>query len=440
MFWRVAGHWGVRSMGESGQAVDCAIIGGGVAGLQAATTLRRRWPNRRVLLIDPEREIGYFRALLPQFMARSIDEKRLFFWHPDDDRQVEVRTGVSVQALDRNSRFLTLDDGTRVDYDRLIIASGGHSLVPPVCNGGPHRGMFPIRGLAAAQAVRSWLPGHASVVVLGGGLVGIKTAIALADAGLTVILIEKRNWLLSQAITPEAARLIEAHLRRKNISLFLGRSIDDLRVLSGEITGVRTGTTWLSCQTLLVAAGSTPDVGFLRDSGLLKEGKLIVSNSLQTNDRYTFAAGDVVTISGTEECTPWTWPQAVIQGKLAAINCYETQLESVARLTRVNSMNLNGLSLTVLGAPVAGATGFSYSDDAAGIYRELYFKDGRIVGGALVGDSSGAGHLHAMMVSGERHAADVEALVRPSGSMLPRTSWSYKKRIRRAYLLPAIEG
>ncbi len=150
---------------------------------------------------------------------------------------------------------------------------------------------------------------------------------------------------------------------------------------------------------LLLAAGSVPDIEFLEDSGLLEDGKLSVSSALQTLDENIFALGDAVTIKNGGMHTPWTWPQAVSQGKHAAANLFRSPPVSIQVTSRVNAMNLFGLSLIVLGAPVSGTDVVSYSKPADGVYRELFIHDNRIIGGALVGDITDAGPLHAMMIA-----------------------------------------
>ena len=185
-----------------------------------------------------------------------------------------------------------------------------------------------------------------------------------------------------------------------------------------------------------MAAGATPDIRFLNESDLLENGELIVSSSLQTRDPRIFAAGDAATIriEGRESLNPGTWPHAVTQGKLAGENLYASAPRPLGVLTRVNCMNLSGLPLVILGPPVSGAETVSYSDPSRNVYRELFVADGRIVGGALVGDISGAGPLHALISHGEIVGEEARDLVCPHGRALHRLVRAEGRR-RRAFIL-----
>jgi NAD(P)H-nitrite reductase large subunit len=284
--------------------------------------------------------------------------------------------------------------------------------------------------------VRKWLPDHPQIVILGGGLVGVKTAVHMARPEFTVTLVEKEDQLLPQALSPQAADLVKAHLQQKHIRVITGHSVEDIRTQAVEIKAVCVGGKEIACGTLLVAAGSVPDVEFLKTSGLLVNGELAVSASLQTCDQHIFAAGDSVTVIRDGHFTPWTWPQAITQGKLAGRNIYATDPLQLSCLTRVNSMNLNGLSLVVLGAPAAGAEVVAYSRPREGIYRKLFLKNGRIVGGALVGDISGAGVLHAAMnadVEVDKNDAD---LLKPGLRALRQVSIRCFRPERRVLFIP----
>lgn len=389
--------------------MGCLIVGGGAAGLPAALHCRQCWPGESVTLIDGEREVGYYRPLLPQFMVGQMEEEKLFFWRPGGDPLLKVRCGVKAQSLDRANQTLFLETQEKLKYERLILAPGGRPLIPPICAGNLWQGIFPIRDLTTVRDVREWLSKHREIVILGGGLVGVKTAVYLRQSGLNVSLVEKEDHLLPQVLTPGAARVVEDHLQRGGIRLFLGGVLEDIQAEKGSLKSVQVGGQWLPCDTLLVAVGSTPNVGFLEGSGLLKNGELVVSPALQTRDEKIYAAGDAMVISNSkgERFRPWTWPQAVSQGKLAAANLYRFAPHPLSVLTRPNSMNLHGLSIVILGAQVPGAERISSARPAEGIYRELFLLDGRVVGGALVGDISGAGPLHALMASGREVSARV---------------------------------
>ena len=416
--------------------MDCVIIGGGVAGMQAAFSFRQTYPDKSVTLIDTEPEIGYYRTLLPQFMNRSLPANKLFFWQNRDDPKLRILSGVSVEAVQRDSRTLLLSDGSHLEYRRLIIASGGRPIVPPVCAVDGITGIFPVRSLSTARAARNWLPNHPQVVIVGGGLVGVKTAAHLSGQGMSVTLIEKETHLLPQALSSEAAQLVETHLQKRNVGLLLGSTVEEIQSVSGSIRKIRASGQWLDCQTLFVAAGSVPEISFLADSGLLKDGNLVVDRTLQTEDVHIFAAGDAVTIVERETFTPWTWPQAMVQGQLAARNLYSPSPTSLSCLSRVNAMNLHGLSLVVLGIPVAAARRAVLTRPEFGIYRELYHIDGKIVGGALIGDITNAGKLHSMMIVGERIDTDITQLLEPRIETFATMSPSCFNHNRRASFLP----
>ncbi|PIV01610.1 MAG: hypothetical protein COS57_14180 [Syntrophobacterales bacterium CG03_land_8_20_14_0_80_58_14] len=394
--------------------MTCIIVGGGIAGFQAAMACRALWPDRAVTLIDAEKETGYYRTLLPQFMAGALPEERLFFQKGENDPLLTVRPGLRVRSLDRKSRSLSLDSGETLSYDRLILAHGGESYLPGILAGPPCRGVFPVRDLTTARKTQAWLADHRKILVFGGALVGVKTAVHLRQAGFEVSLVVRRGHILLRALSPESAEVVEAHLRRLGIEICVNAPLEEIRQKNGEIDALKAGGRWLPCNTLLVATGTVPDTSFLEGTGLLTDGELVVSPALQTKDPRIFAAGDVAVISSRRVMVrPNTWPQAVSQGKLAAENLYRSTPMPHRDLARINAMELHGLAMVILGPPVSGAEVISHARPEASVRRELFLVDGRPVGGALIGDITAAGTLHARINVERPFTAWDAGLLRP---------------------------
>lgn len=402
------------------------VVGGGAAGINAALACRKHFPEIAVTIVDTEAEIGYYRPLLPQFMLGKIDSQKLFFWRQDQDPLLALRMNVNVSSIDRENRLLHLEDGEPLAYDRLILAPGGRPLVPPVCTSQSCRlGVFPVRNLADAKAVRKWLPAHRNIVILGGGLVGVKTAVQFALSGFPAMLVEREDHLLPNLLAHHAAIPIADHLRNLGVDIRIRSTVEEIRGDShGELKEVRICGEWTICDTLMVAIGSTPELGFLEGSGLLKGGELTVAPTLQTSDRCVFAAGDAVTIRTDDGAMhrPWTWPQAVSQGRLAGANVYRPAPLALRSINRVNAQNIAGLPLVVLGGRPDRFSVISEFGHPPRWWREWYRKKGRVVGGALVGDISGAGPLHFKMATG---GIRTDEMMKPDAMAFSRETWNH---------------
>jgi nitrite reductase (NADH) large subunit len=421
--------------------MDIVIVGSGPAGIHAAFQCRQSWPRKSVTLIEGEKSIATCRPMLPQFMAGQVREEKLTLFKPAEDPLLTVKTGTKVRSLDKEGKTVQLETGETIDFERLILAPGGRPIIPRVEGADSLEGVFPVRNLPEAEKVQHWITKEQKIVVLGGGLVGVKTAVYLRTAGFQIAIVEKEDHLLPQALRAETAEYVEAHFRRMGIDLCMGQTLESVEGEAGKIKRAKAGGQWIPCDALLLAIGSAPNISFLENSGLLEEGKLRVSAALQTKNPRIFAAGDAVTILTPDgkTYTPWTWPQAVSQGKLAAANLYRSNPLPLKALTRVNSMNLQGLALNMLGAFVEGSEEIAYAPPLEGLLRQVFLREGRITGGALVGDITGAGPLHHLMIQSKDCISEVRRLIKPSFRLMSPNLSERGTGRRRARLIPGEE-
>ena len=421
--------------------MDIVIVGSGPAGVHAALQSRQSWPRKSVTLIEGEKSIGTCRPMLPQFMAGQVKEEKLYFFKLPEDPLLMVKTGAKVRSLDKEGKTVQLENGETIAFERLILAPGGRPIIPHVEGADSLEGVFPVRNLSEAEKVHNWITKDQKIVVLGGGLVGVKTAVYLRTAGFQIAIVEKEDHLLPQALRAETAKYVEEHFRRMGIDLYLGQTLESAEGEYGAIKRAKAGGQWIPCDALLLAIGSAPNISFLESSGLLEEGKLRVSATLQTKNPRIFAAGDAVMIftADGKRHTPWTWPQAVSQGKLAAANLYRSNPLPLKALTRVNSMNLQGLALNMLGAFVEGSEEIAYAPPLEGLLRQVFLREGRITGGALVGDITGAGLLHHLMIQSQDSISEVRRLIKPSFRLMSPNLSERGTGRRRARLIPGEE-
>ncbi len=325
-----------------------AIVGGGIASLTAAETLRREGFDGDLTIIGDEPHAPYSRPALSK--AALLDDEMTSHRLPDPEHGAQVVRGTPVTRLDLDldRRTLHLAHGDPIEFDGLVIASGSRARR---LSDSPAE--LTLRGLDDAVALRAALASHPDVIVIGGGPLAMEVASGCRATGSAVTLISRRAPMTSQlgdvlagalgaAARDAGVRLVRsAHVAVDDCAGGARVTLDDGRVLEAPL--------------VVTAIGDDANVEWLAGSGLLHDGQLRVDSRGRVAPGIV-AAGDVATLHGV---TGWSrvplWTSAIEQAKVAAAALLHGDAAPELSFQPYFWTDQFGLSLKVCGAlPVAG--------------------------------------------------------------------------------------
>lgn len=380
------------------------IIGGGPAGYHAARVLREA--GEEVTLINKEAEPFYSRVLISHYLGGGVEREDLYLAGKDcyDRLGVNALLGRQVARVDADGKQITLDDGQMLTYERLLVASGGEPVLPPV-QGLNLAGVFTLHTLADVEAIKSWLCPGEPAVIIGGGLVACRAAEALHALGVPVSLVEIMDHLLPQVLDAAAAALFQETLISAGLQLFLA---DSVVAIEGEekVQGVRLKSgSFLPCHLVVVATGVKPALAFLEATGIQVNRGILVNEYLESSIPGIYAAGDVAEardIARGEARVNALWPNAVTQGALAGAN-----MAGAGKVYNggmgLNTLEMFGLRVVSFGLTRApeGCQEVVVSLPARKFYRKLVYQGQVLKGGILVEQIAGSGILYWMTMTGK---------------------------------------
>jgi NAD(P)H-nitrite reductase large subunit len=302
------------------------------------------------------------------------------------EREIETWLNTKALSIDRAAREVKLGTGERLPYDRLILAMGSHSFVPPITGFGL-AGTGVLRKADDAVRIRSFAQRHGCkrATIAGGGLLGLEAAYALHQLGLHATVLERGDHLLKRQLDARAAMLLQRYLEGLGLEIVTNA---ETKAVSGQgrLDAVQLGDgRTLDSEILLVAAGIQPNAELAKQANLATNRGVLVNARMQTGDPHILAAGDVAEFEGQ---VPGLWPTAVAQAEIAADNAVGgTKLYEA--VTPVTILKVVGIELTSIGRfAAAGSHEEEIAlEDASGRYRKLVVADGRIVGAILLGYS-----------------------------------------------------
>lgn len=374
------------------------IIGNGVAGVTAAAELARRQAGE-IEIHTAERYPYYFRPRLPYFLAGEIPQEGLYVHSPSwyEKRNIQVRLESKVVRLLPDQKRILLADDTEVSYDRLLLATGGFSFVPPI-EGADKKGVFTLRTLDDALAIKEYAARCQEAVVIGGGLLGLEAARGLRVLGLSVTTLEFFPRLLPRQLDDEGSAIFQRLV--ENLGIKVGLKAETRAIMGNDQVKeivLKDGREF-PAQLVLIAAGVRPAISLAAEAGLQVDRGVVVDERMLTSAPDVYSAGDVASFKGR------SWgiiPVAGAQALVAAANMAGDNL-LYEEVVPTNTLKIVGIDLTSTGTVVPEGEGFMEirrSDLEAGVYKKAVIKDDTLVGAIILGDKALAKKLERMVIS-----------------------------------------
>ena len=400
-----------------------AIVGGGVAGVTAARSLAQSapGPDDQIHIFNSEPYPYYPRPLLWKYIAGGKDKESLFAkplsWY--EANGVAFHVGTRVTAVDTEGHALTLEGGALVPYDRLLLTTGAHPFVPPV-EGAHKRGVFTLRTLDDAVAIKEHAESVPSAVVIGGGLLGLETALAIRSAGPEVHVLEIAEHLLPRQLDREGATVLRGLLESSGLKLSTGVMVE--AILGEEhVEGVRVQDgRVVEGGLVLFSAGIRCRAHLAREAGLKVNRGAVVDVTMRTSAPGVYAAGDVAEFEGEIH---GIIPAAVDQAGIAAANMVEPGSAIYAGTLPSTTLKVAGAQVTSVGeySPTQHNDGdvrsyhvVRHADAERGIYRKVVLRDGRMVGVITINDPR-RGALARQLIDRETMVAEYSELLVQDG-------------------------
>ena len=375
------------------------IIGGSAAGLAAAEAIRRKSQDAKITVVSDEPGRPYSRPLLSFALDGSIERGGLFI-RPEDycaSWDFECFSGRKAEGVEPNRGQVVLDDGRKLDYDALLIATGTRSK-PLNIQGIDLKGVCYFRTKDDMDKVDAYLKDTTQAVVVGGGLVGIKVTDALQKRGVKVTVLITSDFPLSRIADQTSASMVADVLGEKGVHFMTGVSPAGVQGKNERVAQVITdnGQT-IPCQLVVVGKGVVPNKGFLEGSGIHVSTGIETDSRLSTNILNVFAAGDVAEtrdLAWEDPRLHALWPAAVEQGRIAGCNMSGEAIDYPGTIN-CNALRAGDLHI-VSGGIVDPPPGdryqsFVYHDPATLTYKKIVTTDNRIVGMIFVNDIASAG-------------------------------------------------
>jgi nitrite reductase (NADH) large subunit len=381
---------------QQGQAADfdrsivsVVVLGNGIAGVTAADFVRRGHPDCEIHVVGSESHVLYNRMGISRLVFGRSAMQGLYLlpeqWY--DEHQIVAWLNTVASRIDLESKRVFLATGDTLPYDRLILAMGSSSALPPVAGVG-QPGSFVLRSAADAMLIRAYAQEHGcrDAVVAGGGLLGLEAAHSLHELGLRVTVLERGTRLLSRQIDEYCSELVDAHFARIGMQVLYRAEAESL---TGEdrVDGValKDGRV-LRCDMFLAAVGIRPNAEIARQAGISVNRGVVVNDRMETSVPGVFAAGDVAEHDGR---VLGLWPIAAKQGEAAAMNALggNETLTAEVPATILKGVGLDLFSIGKFAAQAGDEIVVDENPDpSAPSYRRLVISKGRVVGAVVLGN------------------------------------------------------
>lgn len=367
------------------------IVGASASGINAAKTLRENDKNIEIILVSKD-EYVYSRCILHHFLDGRREIEALDFTPKNFFEMYNIKwiKGVEVIGIDVKEKKLKLSNNEDLSYDKVLLAAGSSSFLPPIENLRTANNVIGLRNLDDAIKIKEEAKKVKNVAILGAGLVGVDALAGLLDYDVNITLIEMGDRILPLQLDHYAANVYIERLKEEGVDFRFNVRAEKVIVDENNnpvAIKLNTGEE-VPGELIIACTGVRSNVGFLEGSGIeCDKFGLIFNPKGETNVKEVYGAGD---ISGRNPI----WPTAVKEGLIAANNMCDKEIYMEDFFGSKNTMNFCGVATMSLGTVIKPDDTYKEAVEVKGKdYKKIIHKDGVIYGAIVQGDLSYVGIL-----------------------------------------------
>ncbi len=374
----------------AGARMKLVLVGNGMAGMRTLEELLKAAPGQYdITVFGDEPHPNYNRIMLSPVLAGEQTVEQIILnprdWYAENG--ITLHTGRKIVKIDRKRRFVEADDGTRVEYDRMLLATGSKPFILPV-PGSDLPGVVGFRDIADVDAMIAASSHYKHAVVIGGGLLGLEAANGLKLRGMDVSVVHIGDWLLERQLDEPAARLLQKSLEEKGLKFLLKKQTEELvRGESGRVSAVKfkDGES-VPADLVVMAVGIRPNTTLAESAGLYCNRGLVVNDTMQTYDPRIYAVGECVSHRGIAYGLV---APLFEQAKVCANHLAEHGVARYQGSMTSTKLKVTGIDLFSAGEFMGGKDHeeIVFQDVGRGSYKKLVLKDNKLAGACLYGDT-----------------------------------------------------
>jgi len=362
------------------------IIGNGVAGTTAAENIRKNDKDGNITIVTDEDAPFYYRIRLNEYLSGEISEQALnaknATWY--EDMKIGLRLKTRVTGADTANGAVITEKGDKLGYDKLLVASGSYSFIPPV-KGSEKKGVFSIRNIRDARQIIAYSKDIREVVIIGGGLLGLESGNAFRRLNKAVTVVEFFPRLLPRQLDEKGAGRLQTIMEAMGFRFRLGARTEAIEGDDAANAVRLEGGETLPAGMVIISAGVRPDMDLAKAMGIECDKGIKVDDRLRTNLANIYAAGDVAEFRGM----PYgIWPAAMEQGKIAGTNMGSGEMVYKGT-TMANTLKVVGIDLASSGDIDVENKHESRPSLNETTYKKIVLDNNHIIGCIMLGDTAG---------------------------------------------------
>ena len=384
------------------------IIGGSAAAISAVESIRSLDHDSPIDLFSDEETPLFSRVLLPYYVAEELAKPLLNFRTSDffEENKVTPHLGVMVTDLNPTAKTVKASDGKKYPFDKLLLATGGKPIVPPI-PGVDKEGISTLKTMADAEKIYNMKGKRA--VVIGAGSIGVEACISLTRRGIKATLLEQLGQVMPTVFDAEAAAIVRQRIEDLGIEVLTGEKA--LKFTGDKrVTGVVTDNREIPCDMVVLSVGVRPatDLAVKAKLTIGSMKGIRVDEFMATSAPDIYAAGDVAETYDIARNT-WflnaIWPCAFEQGRIAGFNMAGKKTAYPGSYRRNSIGNFIGIPAISMGVTHAESCAMTSDDDefreirvrTKDVYKKLVLRNGKLIGAILVGHTQKAGLMSILL-------------------------------------------